>query len=426
MKMLFNFLILCLCFIYSCTPNDSNNIDLLEGSKLFQKKDINILVLRGNHFTRGYQHGYLAGSKIRKSFQDIIIEYMFKKNKQSYKKAESLLADHFVFDKKFKAEAKGMIAGMKDRNISLFFNDLGRDISYNDFLLMTSIEELYSVVNGKFGCSSISSWGQSTMGDSLLEGELIITRHWDYPHIEGMINNVMLIVHLPEETDEVPWINLSWAGMIGTCSGMNQNQVGAFLDYGDYLHEEIKNISKHKFKFRAISLSLRNSMETFDYNNDGACSPKDVVHAIQEYTPYFGSLVHVVTSVNSVAELDHNPIVVESNNIHGVAIRNHLHNNYIKGDNLALTNHYRVLEKPTKCHRYAKIVDSLNSSSKMTCSRSWNLLAGAGASHDCIYSLSFIPASGSIRLAVTSMSELIPAYERKSTYFTMEELLGEY
>jgi hypothetical protein len=93
------------------------------------------------------------------------------------------------------------------------------------------------------------------MDDSLLKGELIITRHWDYPHINGMINNIMLIVHLPEGNDEVPWVNLSWAGMIGTCSGMNQNQVGAFLDYGDYLREEIENISnsalepKHNQKY---------------------------------------------------------------------------------------------------------------------------------------------------------------------------------
>jgi len=70
--------------------------------------------------------------------------------------------------------------------------------------------------------------------------------------------------------------------------------------------------------------------------------------------------------------------------------------------------------------------DSLGTSLEISTERSWVLLAGAGASRDCRYCLSFIPALGIIRYAVTTLDDPIPAYERPSGHYSMDLLFNHF
>ncbi len=379
---------------------------------------IKILFLSGNHYERGFQHGNLLGPAIMDVFEGALLQYMCKSRKSLYDSARTFMQNHFTFEEKYISEAEGMIAGMNNAGISLYDTILTREIDYYDLLVLSGYEELYNITDFIFGCSSISSWGASTMQDSLLREKLIITRHWDYPEIPAMIRNLLLIVHKPSESNEYDWVSCNWAGMIGSCSAMNEKGLGAFLDYGDYLHEETPNLSTH----HPVSLSIRNGIEYIDYNGDDSVSVMDIYHAVEKFIPYFGSLIHVV----STAMDETRAIIVESDNKSGITFRSKSDNTEVPGDNLAVTNHYRTLYQPASCSRYRNIVDSLKNSVEISIERSWLLLAGAGASSHCRYCLSYIPSLGIIRYSVTTLADPIPAYDRPSGHFTMDLLFHHF
>lgn len=376
-----------------------------------------ILFLRGTHYERGFQHGNLLDNEVQDVFHGLLVAYICKNRASLYDSARTFMQNHFNFEQRYCSEAQGMIAGMRDAGVILYDSTLGRDIDSFDLLILCSIEELYNITGFSFGCSSISSWGSATQGDSLLQGSLLITRHWDYVRIDAVIRNLLLIVHVPSESDENPWISGSWAGMISSCTAFNTNGLGAFLDYGYFFkREEIPNLALH----HPVALSIRNGIEQQDYNDDGRESPRDVVRALQEYIPYFGSLIHVVSADTG----DLRACIIESDNTRGVTIRTVYDNTEIPGKNLALTNHFRVLYPPEVCYRYERMVDSLQASTAMTLDRSWRFLAGTSQCPDNIYSISFAPAQGIIRWATTSLDDPLPAWDRPYATFSMSSLFA--
>jgi hypothetical protein len=309
-----------------------------------------------------------------------------------------------------------MIAGIRRANLSLHDPVLGRDIDSMDILVVNCIEELLNITNINFGCSSISSWGESTVRDTVLKGETVITRHWDYPRFPDMIRNLVLIVHQPAEIDEHPWISGAWAGSIGSRTAMSDS-VGAFINYAPIFGPQTY---MNKTTHRPVSFSIRAAIERNDYNGDGRQSNNDIIDAIKAYAPCFGTIIHAVQPAHN----DTPAVVIESDNSLGIMVRTGLTDaDSLPGSNLAATNHFRVLSAPIFCGRYQKIIDSLTALSLVGLDRSWDLLAGAGAYPGCIYSISYVPKSGIIRWAVTSMDDPAPAYERQSARFTMRSLV---
>ncbi|MBN1980821.1 MAG: hypothetical protein JW795_04780 [Chitinivibrionales bacterium] len=412
---LFQAIVLSFMFV-SCSIDKSKSIDTM-GATFTKINDIQILSLCGDHYTRGFQHGLLLNNRIMTSFHDILIMYMCKNNDSLYMAGRSFILDHFVFNARYLAEAAGMVDGMRQVGTTLYDPTLKRSIDSIDILMLSAIEELYNIIDFKAGCSSISTWGESTKNDPQLNGNLVITRHWDYPHIAAMVKNLMLIIHKPSESDEQPWVSVAWAGMIGSCSAMNDNGLGVFLDYDDYINELTPNISRH----HPVSLSIRTGIEQKDNNHDGKNSYSDLLSEIRAYTPYFGSIIHVVSPEKS----DSCAVVIESNNLKGIALRMKYDNTTISGNYVAATNHFRVLTPPTeKCRRYNAIMDSLKVSLEVGYERSWTLLAGAGATTDCVYSLTFVPADKKLRIAVTTETDPISAYLRPSDQFFLKDFFS--
>lgn len=404
--------------MYSGCSLDSSSVSLpsLSGSDTTTVDNIKILYLKGTHKERGYQHGFYMGNRIMEFFDGFILGHMCKGNDSTYNYLRSFITKYFIFEQKYIDEAEGMLIGITEAGSLNKNSILNRTIDKTDVLVMSAIEENYNILGLTYGCSSISSWGESTKNDTLLKGDLIITRHWDYPRYESMIKGLLVVVHTPSEPNENKWSSVAWAGMIGSCSAMKIQGVGAFLDYGAfYLKEELPNLSKH----RPVSLSIRNAIENKDYNSDGHESSKDVIYALNEFTPYFGSLIHVVSST----KYDSSSLIIESDNAKGVKIRYPKDNTKISGDNLALTNHFRILYDPAPGDRYNNLVDSLETSTQITFDRSWDLLAGAtGAKQYNIISISYVPAQGIIRCSFTKEHNEIPAYKNPGGIFLMKDL----
>jgi hypothetical protein len=404
--------------VFTCSEQGTSWQPVSGSGDTVSVKGMKVLFLKGTHFERGFHHGYLLGPQIMDVFHGIIVLYLCDTSDSVYECARTFVGTYLSYESRYTEEAQGMIAGMKNAGVSVYDSVLCRDIDPLDLLVMTAVEELYNIVHKPSGCMSLSSWGRSTQKDSILRGALIITRHWDYPPINAMIRNLVLIVHIPSEQDENRWVSGTWAGMIGSCTALNTSGIGAFLDYGPFFqNEKITTLSVH----HPVSLSIRNGIEQRDFNHDGRQSTDDVVHAIQEYIPYFGSEIHVVSADTG----DLRALIIESDNERGLQIRTRADNTDSLGDNLAVTNHFRKLYPPQPCDRYQRVIDSLVVSTKMTFDRSWKLVAGASQCRYNVYSISYVPASGVFRWAVASLDDPRPAYERQSHIFSIDSLCSE-
>jgi hypothetical protein len=364
--------------------------------------DTPVLTLRGTHYERGYGHGSLLASAIMDVFSDAYITRFMDADSGLYESARRWAHAHLVFDSCYVQEARGMYMGMQQTGISLYDTTLQRSIDWFDLLMLSCVEELYTKTGKTMGCSSISSWGDATAHDSLLQGDVIITRHWDYTRLPSLIQNLILIVHIPAEDDKQPWLSACWAGMIGSCSAVNSDGMGAFLNYGPLDTNQATHTNIH----RPLSLSLRTAVASCDYNGDGISSAGDVETAIRDYRPYFGAIVHVTNPPDNTPP----SLVIECSNTDGVVTRTKDHNTRIPGSHLVATNHFRLLHAPRPCDRYAAIADSLDHSTHMTRSRSWSMMADAAAYPGCLYSMSYIPSRALLSYARTRLHDARPAY----------------
>ncbi len=369
-----------------------------------------ILKIWGTHYERGYAHGYLLGENIKEIYEEYIIGFFFGNNATLYVSCRDFFIQSFGVENKFHDEAEGMIDGIQNSGISLYSSVLNRDLDEIDILLSNSIVDIAALgeenFTNRFGCSSLSSWGQNTILDPELNGFLIITRNLDWMPHPTLLDNHLLIVQFPSEPDEINWLSFTFAGMFGALSAINENGVAAFLNMGNYNNHPNLNT------FHPIFFTIRNGIEANDYNGDSQIDPYDIASAISDKYQLSGSIVHSTDETFG--------IVVECNNENGVEIRDDSYNTIIPEEHLIATNHFRILYSPVYCNRYANIADSLDANALMNVERSWNLLGGAaGVSHN-LHTIEFAPTLNLIKWSTAQTG--IPAYQLEPTVFDTQEL----
>ncbi|MCK4312369.1 MAG: hypothetical protein KAW88_06515, partial [Candidatus Cloacimonetes bacterium] len=264
------FVICIISFSYSQTVNgDTLTVD---GKK--------ILKVWGTHYERGYATGYLLGDRIKSLSENYFISYFFFNNAVLYESTRTYYLNNFEVEDKYQNEAQGIIDGMIYAGIDLYSNTLQRDIDENDILLSNAIIDLLALDelqrDDESWCSSLSSWGESTILDPELNGDLVITRNMDWtPHNE-LLENHLLVVHFPIEENETNWLAFTFPGLFGALSALNEDGLCAFMNMGN------NNYHPNLNTFHPIFLSIRNGIETYDYNGDMEINPSDVVDAIQD------------------------------------------------------------------------------------------------------------------------------------------------
>src|SRR5690606_9849818 len=94
----------------------------------------------------------------------------------------------------------------------------GFDVSnYQRTLWMHGAHDLGHVLQDLaiVGCSSFAVWG-----DRSADGKLLIARNLDFYLNDDFAENKMVYFVRPE--NGIPFMSISWAGMIGVVSGMNK------------------------------------------------------------------------------------------------------------------------------------------------------------------------------------------------------------
>ena len=371
-----------------------------------------ILKIWGTHQERGYAYGYLLAEEIKQVAEEYVIGFYFQNNAYYYEYCRNYFLANFEVEEKYHTETQAMVDGIQDAGINLYSSVLNRNLDKDDILFSNSLVDISALglfkSKVKFGCSSISSWGQSTEQDPELDGQPVITRNMDWTSHSSLLENHLLIVHFPAEENEVNWISFCFPGIIGALSSINENDISALMNMGNY------DSHPNPGPYHPIFLSIRNGIEIEDYDSNSEIEPEDIFQAIDDKTQLSGSIVHCVSNVEG--------IVIECNNEKGAVIRNETDNTVIPINNLVATNHFRKLYEPVYCYRYNNFVDSLDADSNVSIDRSWEIAGGAGGNSSTLHTIEFAPSNDLIKWSTADANS--PAYLLEPTYFNTEQLFS--
>ncbi|MCF7811169.1 T9SS type A sorting domain-containing protein [bacterium] len=399
-------LLLLLVFIISINVNAQE----ING-ELYEVDDKIILKVWGNHYERGYAHGYLLAEKVKQEVEGFFIGRIFSNDSTTYNEALEYFQQNFEIEQKYQDEVQGISDGLLDAEIDLYCRVLNRDIQSQDILAFAvfpdmAVSGLFGN-NANFGCSTLSNWGECTRNDEELQGNLVVTRALDGHMAQLIDENHTMIVHFPSEETEVPWANICFPGMVATFSCINQHGIGAFQNYGAF------NRIVDEENLHPTTLSIRNGIEVYDLNDDGEFDPFDIGTALEQensLTPW------IITTVCATEG-----IIVETNNQTGTAIRTEENNTVIPENSIAATNHFRVLREPVNCNRYSGISDSLEVNSEVTIDRNWEILRGAAGLNTNTHFIQYVPSLNLLRWA-SAPDRNTPGHSQEPTVFDLEEL----
>ena len=342
---------------------------------------------------------------------DYVVGYIFSNNSMLYTIAYNYFLSGFNIEQKYADEVQGIFDGASAAGISMYNSTLGRDFTVDDGLMVNALGDLSGVFDemlGNYECSTLTSWGIATQNDPELAGNLVVMRNFDWDMHTTLLNNHLITVNLPTETDESSWINLAFPGLIAPFSAVSADGIAAFQNVGNYGGVTIME------QFHPISLSIRNGIEMADYNADMTHDRQDVADAVCAETS-------VSSWIITAADLEAGSIV-EINNSAGSVVRTESNNTVIPENQIAATNHHRLLYPPDNCYRYDNISDSLRANEEISVARSWGVICGAAGVPWNVHCVQFVPATGMIKFAVAPNAST-PAYTQDPSEFYLSELL---
>ncbi|MDP8321042.1 MAG: T9SS type A sorting domain-containing protein [Candidatus Stygibacter australis] len=377
----------------------------------------------GTHAERGYAQGYLLAEESVQLFEDYVIGYMYNGSNYMYEMSRTLFLANWEIDAEYLEEFAAALEGISDAGESIYITALGREIDEYDIAMVNAVVDVlaYSRSRGlglemcePFGCATLSSWGESTEDDPLLSGDLIVTRHLDWNGAGILDNYPLLLVCVPDEEDEQPYITFTYPLFVTGLSATNASGLTCFMDVGS------DNTIVNAGPYKPVLLTMRKAIEMLDYDGSGVCDQQDMVNALSGSNSVTGA---IITCVQGNGEP---PVIIEQNNV-GTAVRTQADNSLnpaIIGDNLVATNHFRVLYPPQYCNRYANLAAEIEGDSDFTAERQWQVLADeAGQGTWTRMTIQICPAKGECKW--TSTQNNTPAYNTNPTIVDIQaELQG--
>ncbi len=325
----------------------------------------------GTNYEMGFAHGYLLASEIMSIYINRWIGYTdFHSVTPDYYEYTYLpwYREKYYIPVKFQEEGEAVIDGIAAKGVSLYHPVLGRDLIAEDILVLTGAGD-----EEDFKCSSLSGWGGSTSGDDTLQGGYIIARNVDGPVglYTTLANVSSIIAYAPSDPNEQKFFNVSFAGVFGAFSCLNEYGVGLCSNSGN--HPDTNFIPPNSLL--GSLLANRLAIEAIDPDGSGVNDIFDI-DSMKLHTEHLRSNEYHVYSPYDASH----PIpgaIIEMNNI-GDTMRFSTHN-YIAPQiysqwNLAVTNHDRLLYPPVYCGRYQRLADSLNADFHLNTQRAMTIV----------------------------------------------------
>lgn len=377
-----------------------------------------IVKIWGTHAERGYAYGYLMGNKIKSLYVNYMRPQIGVSNINTIKQ---MIADgaNISIDANYILEAKGIVSGMVLAGIDT------TGINYLDILVANSFLDItaFSGKKGKdigLGCSGLMSWGDATLGTDL-DGKSVISRHLDWTTNSNLLNSMVMVIHLPSEIDEQPWLLIGFAGQMSVLSGNNKN----IAVYQHVLGNVTGSNPSLGQQYEPIWFSMRKALEKKDYNGDGANNVNDmrsvfndhpqgyagdyIVTALAPYSSGVDSLIALVSEITPV-----NP---------KFSFRTNSYPDSIPGDNLYAAN-YPISRNNAMdfCSRYNGIRSNISNGTNIGSAENWNLLRDFSHQSTNIQLIQFIPEMDILKVSVYKNSH--PAYQNAPMIYSLNNLFS--
>lgn len=172
--------------------------------------------LGGSAFERGEAYGKLAQDILyqqEKIFVEQIRKFVPSEKYLNFLRHLTLVFNHslgeYIGDE-FREEIYGMSLSCSDE-FNFVAEPYERQMNYHSAHDIGHAMQDYMLV----GCSSFSAWGNSSVG-----GDLIVGRNFDFYMGDDFARNRTVMFYFP--TDGYKFASVSWPGMIGVMSGMNE------------------------------------------------------------------------------------------------------------------------------------------------------------------------------------------------------------
>lgn len=164
-----------------------------------------VLHLKGTHYEMGYQQGVLLKADIRKNMYNLLNE-----------KGETTLVDLGPVKLKPRQAIETVVQIQKPYTPQKYVDEMqglaaGAEIAYEDVRATNFIPEM-------FHCSGFSIANSATKDGTLYHGRVL-----DYACDWGLQDHAVLVVAEPK--GGIPFVNVSYAGFIGSVTGMNMQSV---------------------------------------------------------------------------------------------------------------------------------------------------------------------------------------------------------
>ncbi|OFX38121.1 MAG: hypothetical protein A2X08_08920 [Bacteroidetes bacterium GWA2_32_17] len=389
----------------------------VNGELVSDTGNIRVVKVWGTHYQRGFAYGYLCSQKIFSVYNNYILPNFG----GLLPLAKSIIGNqnNFSIDTIYVTEAKAMLDGMANAGIDT------AGISYLDLFVVNFITDLSGFITKKEiiqNCSSLMDWGDATLGTDL-NGKSVISHHLDASPLDTNItNNQVVIIHVPSETNEQPWILTGTAGQMAASQAFNIHGVTAFLNTVNGFTALVNK------GYEPVTLAIRKGLEKVDFNNDGLHNVNDIRDALSSNTNGYASGFIVCSLAPSTAGYD-SLIAMVAELAPQQPYVTFRYNNYtdsIDGDNLYAANDMvKRNNAQIYCSRYLNVSNVIHTNyngQNIGSSDNWNIMKTQSVQNINLQFIQVIPEDCVFKIAVSHYGN--PAYQFAPQVFNFCELFS--
>ena len=317
-------------------PQVSGKLETVDG--------LRVLTVWGSDYERGFAHGYLLAGEITDFAGKVLVDPLVVASKEVYEqKVRTGVVGAFDFDPRYEQELQGLLAGIiaKLGQDGTHQKDLGRAVTLDDLKAANTLADWHA-----FYCSTFSVWGK--MHD---QGQIATARNLDFYRLPGIVEQQMVMVHKPSKAGRKKWVSITWAGLIGCYTGMNEDGVTITM------HDCRPGPPSVSSGFVPRSFALRDAIETAS----AASALDDVERILRERPTMFGNNIHVSRPLAGknipAAVFEYDP----NRKLDGGVTRRTAgaDTGLPSSKSMICTNHYLLRTQPIACERYDQIRSSL-------------------------------------------------------------------
>lgn len=311
--------------------------------RLDTQAGITVVELWGSPDQAGYAQGWLLGAKLVRLFDEVLLDPDLGTPPPAYEGVLRPLVERlFTWEPQYEQELAGILRGLRARlgPDGARSARLDRPLDLDDLKVVNTLADWRGVL-----CSSLSAWGSLTA-----DGGTLTARNLDYPGTPTL-RRAQIVVIRRGQGDARPWIGVSWPGIIGVYTGMND--AGVTLS----IHDASGLPPTNPAGLTPRALALREALE--------AAGPEqyveDVRRVLARRRVLVGNNVHV-SGPAAARDPAHPPAVVfeyDGNERDGGVTMRGPGTDRVPAEALCCTNHMRSRRPASGCERYAQLTDRL-------------------------------------------------------------------